>query len=81
MKTVNIILVCLFSLMVSCENKSTQPYDYTCKRPADIPTHYSNGEPIPWDCRWHTFYKEGEVFVIRDTLGQPIAIAIHHKKQ
>ena len=81
MKTVNIILICLFSVMVSCENKNTQPYDYTCKRPADIPTHYRNGEPVPWDCRWHTFYKEGEVIVIRDTLGQPIAMAIHHKKQ
>lgn len=74
------ILVIFISFFVACNSKPTKPYDYTCKRPADIPTHYSNGEPVPWDCRWHTYYKEGEVIVIRDSLGLPIALAIHHKK-
>lgn len=73
-------LVSLILMLVSCENKSSQPYDYTCKRPADIPSHYNNGEPIPWDCRWHFYYKEGQVTVIRDSTGGAIAIAIQHKK-
>jgi hypothetical protein len=74
------ILTGFLSFLVACDSKPNKPYDYTCQRPADIPTHYSNGEPVPWDCRWHTFYKEGEVIVIRDSMGQPIALAIHHKK-
>jgi hypothetical protein len=70
----------LILILGSCENKSSQTFDYTCKRPADIPSHFNNGEPIPWDCRWHFYYKEGQVTVIRDSLGGAIAMAIHHKK-
>ena len=80
MKSIKLIAIALFFVMVSCENKNSTQFDYTCKRPADIPTHFNNGEPIPWDCRWHTYYKEGEVIVIRDSLGEPVAMAIYHKK-
>ena len=69
------IIVLLLFFLVSCKNKNTKLYDYTCKRPADIPTHFDNGEPIEWDCVWHFYYKEGKVIVIRNEKGEPIALA------
>jgi hypothetical protein len=73
------IFVAIF-LMSACVNHTSEPYNYECPRPADIPETYASGQPVPWDCNWNAYYKEGRVTVIRDSLGNAVALVKYKTK-
>ena len=74
-KTIFLTVLTAVLVLSSCDNKTPYVYDYTCERPSDIPAYYKSGQPIYWDCNWNAYYKEGLVTVIRDSVGDCIAIA------
>ena len=75
MKNLLITITLLSFLLTSCVAPDQEPYDYKCKRPADIP------DVFDWDCRLHTFYKEGQVKVLYDKEGNPKGLAIIYNKE
>lgn len=79
MKSLNIISLFAILLGPACMNTTSEPYNYECSRPADIPETYKSGNPIPWDCEWNAYYKEGLLTVVRDSSGDPIALLVTKK--
>ena len=74
-KTIFLTVLTAVLVLSSCDNKTPYVYDYTCERPSDIPAYFKDGTPVDWDCNWNAYYKEGLVTVVRDSEGDPIALA------
>ena len=75
MKFFKILFLLGIYLLNSCSSKTPYVYDYECKRPDDIPEFFKDGTPVDWDCNWNSYYKAGLVTVVKDSVGNPIALA------
>lgn len=70
MKNAIYILLALFIIGVSgfigydeFFKEKPQTHTQTCERPESIPDTLYDGTDVYWDCKWQSFYNEGNVFI------------------
>lgn len=76
----NISLFVAIILLSACSNQTSEPFNYECPIPDDIPKVYPSGQPVPWDCIWSSYYNAGRVKVLRDSTGKVLGLVRYEYK-